>query len=71
MKKIDINTLNINDVLVAKRDYLDMFKSGEQYTIYNIEDILGDIMVFVSHNGKNISGWGLKEFEININFDKL
>ena len=26
-------------------------------------------MYYVSHNGKKISGWGLKPFEIEINFN--
>ncbi len=58
------------DKFIAKRDYLDLFKSGEEYEIYDIENNLGDTMYYVSHNGKKISGWGLKEFELKIQFDQ-
>lgn len=63
-------SLNIGDILIAKHDYLDLFRSGEEYEIYDIENNLGDEMFYVSHNGKKISGWGLKHFEITINFIK-
>jgi hypothetical protein len=58
------------DKLVAKRDYLDLFKSGEEYEVCDIENNLGDMMYYVSHNGRKISGWGLKEFELKLQFDK-
>lgn len=60
--------ITVNTVLIAKRDYLDLFKSGEKYIVYSIENNLGDEMFYVSHNGRKISGWGLKMFEIQINF---
>lgn len=60
--------IEINTVLIAKRDYLDLFKSGERYVVYTIENNLGEEMFYVSHNGKPISNWGLKMFEIQINF---
>lgn len=58
----------INDVLVSRRDYLDLFKKDKEYQICDIENNLGDIMFYVSHEGKKISQWGLKSFELDINF---
>lgn len=57
--------------LVAKRDYLDLFKAGEKYQIYKTENNLGDDMYYLSHNGRNISGWGLKDYEIKLHFDEV
>lgn len=65
---ITINVYKIGNTLIAKNDYLDLFKKGEEYEIVDIEDNLGDEMFYVSHNGKKISGWGLKQFEIDIQF---
>ena len=64
------SSYNIGDILVARRNYLDLFKGGEEYEIVDMETNLGDEMFYVSHNGKKISGWGLKKFEIDINFIK-
>lgn len=57
--------------LKAKRDYLDLFKEGERYQIYKSENNLGDDMYYLSHNGRKISGWGLKDYEIKIHFDEI
>ena len=66
--KMDNINYQINDVLVARRDYLDLFKKDKEYQICDIENNLGDIMFYVSHEGKKISQWGLKSFELDINF---
>lgn len=63
-------TYNIGDILVARRNYLDLFKRDVEYVIVDIENNLGDEMFYVSHNGKKISEWGLKRFELDINFIK-
>jgi hypothetical protein len=64
------SSYNIGDILISRRDYLDLFKGGEEYEIVDIENNFGDDMFYVSHNGKKISGWGLKKFEIDIQFTK-
>lgn len=58
----------ITDILVAKYDYLDLFKKGEEYEIVDIEDNFGE-MFYVAHKGIKISGWGLKQFELDIQFE--
>lgn len=79
IKKFEsMNELNVGDILIAKRDYLDLFKFGEEYEIYDIDDVGAKLsfgkesekMYSVSNNGKKISGWPLKEYEIEINFNK-
>ena len=59
---------NIGDILIPNRDYLDLFKKGLEYEIYDIENNFGDDMFYVSLDGKKISDWGLKQFEIDIHF---
>jgi len=66
---ITTNEYKIGAILVAKNDYLDLFKKGKEYEIVDIENNLGDEMFYVSYNGKKISGWGLKQFEIDIQFN--
>jgi hypothetical protein len=61
---------NIGDVLIANRDYLDLFKANKEYKIYDIQNNLGDQMSYVENNGKKISGWVLKNFELQIHFTK-
>lgn len=65
------NNYDIGNTLIAKRDYLDLFKKLEKYEVVSKENCLGDEMFYVSHGGKKISGWGLKKFEIDINFDRI
>lgn len=63
--------VNKGDKFIAKGDYLDMFKNGEEYEVTGHENCLGDDMYFFSLNGRVVnSGWGLKNFEIEINFKK-
>jgi hypothetical protein len=64
------SSYNIGDVLIPIKNYLDLFKAGEEYEIVDVENNLGDDMFYVSHNGNKISGWGLKKFEIDIHFTK-
>lgn len=71
LKKFNESNLNIGDKFTAKRDYLDLFKVGEEYELVDSENNLGDDMYYFSHNGRKITAWPLKEFEINIQFDKL
>ena len=60
----------IGDIIVTQREYLLLFDEGEEYEIVDIENNLGDLMYYVSHNGKRIASWGLKEFELDIQFIK-
>jgi len=68
LKRFEQHSYNIGDTLIAKRNYLDLFKNGEEYEVVDIENNFGTDMFYVSHNGKKISNWGLKKFEIDINF---
>ena len=63
------------DKFICNRGYLDLFKIGEEYEIVEIlnfdDTIGGDDMYYVSHNGKKISDWALKEFELDIQFSLI
>jgi hypothetical protein len=61
----------INDEVVAKKDYLDLFKKGEKYQVCELFDALGETMCYLSKDGKKISAWPLKEFELDIIFIKI
>lgn len=63
------STYKIGDILIAKRDYLDLFKKDEEYEITSLENNLGDDMFYLSKDGYKISGWGLKPFELDIQFE--
>lgn len=60
-------------ILICRKDYLCTpgcvgFEAGEEYTIFQVEDCLGDLMASVKDkNGKTVT-WPLKQFEIDIHF---
>ena len=61
---------NVGDKVIAKHNYLD-FKKGEEYEITSSENCLGDDMFFLSKNGRKVNAdWGLKNFELDIQFDR-
>jgi len=60
--------MKVGQVLIAKNFYLDCFQAGAEYTIFSVEDCLGDLMAQVKDkSGKTIT-WHLKQFEIDIQF---
>lgn len=67
-----MNKYNKGDKFICNRGYLDLFKNGEEYEIVEIlnfdNTIGGDEMYYLSHNDKKISGWALKEYELDIQF---
>ena len=42
-----MNTYTSNTELVAKNNYLDLFKQGEKYLIHSSENCLGDEMYYL------------------------
>lgn len=66
-----MNNYSEGDILIAKNDYLDLFKKGKEYKIISNEPNFGEDMYYVEdENGNKITGWGLKSFEISIQFEK-
>lgn len=61
---------NLGERLIAKRDYLDLIKSGREYEITSVENNLGETMWYLSYNGVKISGWGFKQYELDIQFSR-
>jgi hypothetical protein len=55
-------------VLIAKNFYIGAFAKGEEYTIFRVENYLGDWMATVKDKDGRVVTWPLKQFEIDINF---
>ena len=48
-----------------------IFEQGEKYEIVEYVPLFGmnlPDMCYVAHQGRKVSAWGLKEFELDINF---
>lgn len=66
----------------CKRNYLDMFRKNNEYELYNSEDVNKHLIpypdkqdirsYFKDSNGKKVNiHWGLKDYEIELYFDKI
>jgi len=63
----------VGDQLKSKSNYMDLTRKGETYEISSKENNLGTDMFYIKDkNGRVVNkGWGLKKFELDIQFQKI